>query len=365
MLPARGPLSARSIARRRLASQRLPGPPQEDPAAVVRRLGAMQSQDFLEAQWAIGQRLHGWGEEEVHAAFQRGELLRTHVLRPTWHFVVPGDLRWMQALTVARVHARNRTVYAEVGIDPATAERATRVICAALEADRRPLTRAELGDALGAAGIEASGSRLAHLVMYAELESAICNGPMRGRRHTYLPFDAVVPAGAQPSRDQALAELARRYFLSHGPATLGDFAWWSGLTLSDCRDGVAAIAGELREEHGPDGTAWYSDPALRDPPPRTQAMLAANVDELIVAHQDLKAALPRPGVLDPPFDRLVLVDGLAVGRWRRDLTARAVRVEVRLVERLGARRTAMLEAEVRRFGRFLGREPELIVEMIR
>ena len=267
----------------------------------------------------------------------------------------------MQALTADRVHAKNRLVYHRNDLGPQLLERSVRIILAALEAAGRPLTRAELGAALAERGIEATGNRLAHILMYAELECAVCNGPMQGRQHTYLPADDVVPVTPLLDRNEAVLRLARRFFTSRGPATLRDFAWWSGLTRGEAGGVVSALEAELRVDHDLDGTPWFSDPEIPQQAGAAGALLLANADEAVVAYQDLRIAPLCPGVLDPPWDRLVLIDGHAVGRWRRRVTRRTARIEIELVQRLSSTRMGRLDREVRRFSRFLDLEPQLTV----
>jgi hypothetical protein len=219
------------IARRRLLNERLVGPALTTPADVVSWLGAVQSQDYAGAKWAVAQRARGCSDRDVELACDRGDIVRTHVMRPTWHFVAPADARWMLELTAPRVHAANAYYYRKLELSPRTFERSNAALALALEGGKH-LTRVELARALAGAGIRAEGVRLAYLLMRAELDALICNGSRRGKQFTYALFDERVPRAAPLARDEALAELTRRYFTSHGPATVQDFAWWSGLTVA-------------------------------------------------------------------------------------------------------------------------------------
>jgi hypothetical protein len=206
--------------RRRLVEQRLAGEPFDDVGEAVRRLGAVQAQEFAEAKWSLAERTCDCDDAVVEAAFTRGDIIRTHVLRPTWHFAAREDVRWLLRLTRPRVHALNRYMYAKVELDAALLVRAHEVLARTL-ADGEALTRSDLAERLAAAGIQAAGLRLGYVLMHAELEELICSGPRLGKQHTYALLDQRVPHSPldDMSRDAALDELVSRYFRSHGPAT--------------------------------------------------------------------------------------------------------------------------------------------------
>ena len=218
------------LIRRRLANQRLSRSSFRTPADVVAWLGAMQSQDYPGAKWGIGLRA-AVTDDEVDRACDDGMIVRTHILRQTWHFVARDDIRWMLALSGPRVDAISAHYYRKMELDERTFTRSRKVLGRVLR-DGTYLTRPELGAALGRAGITASGIRLAFLTMRAELDAVICNGPRRGNQRTYALLEERVPPAKPIDRDEALTKLALRYFTSHGPATLRDYVWWSGLTFA-------------------------------------------------------------------------------------------------------------------------------------
>ncbi len=346
-------MDRRAIIRRRFGAQRLFGRPLAAPGDVVAWLGALQAQEYAEAKWSIGQRMAGCTDDDVEAAFARGDLLRTHVLRPTWHFATPADIRWLLALTGPRVQKQNAYMYRQTGLDDATLGRSTEVLEAALDGGE-PRTRKELAGSLAAAGIETDGMRLAYVMMWAELEALICSGPRRGKQQTYALLAHRAPPVAPLDRDAALAELARRFFRSRGPATVRDLALWSGLTLADARAGVQAVAGELECETDDDGTAWYADPGAPWHDVVPGAFLIPTYDETVMGYQDLRIVLdrppPRPGLLQ----RAIVIDGLAVGSWSRTITPREAIIDALLFRPLGREEAAALEEAVERFGRFNG-----------
>jgi DNA glycosylase AlkZ-like len=257
------------VAQRRLRNERLVGPAFAAPADVVSWLGAVQSQDYGGAKWAVAQRARGCSDADVEEACDRGDIVRTHVMRPTWHFVTSADARWMLELTAPRVHAANAYYYRQLELDERVFTKSHAALAAALRGGRH-LTRVELGHALERAGIRAAGTRLAYVLMRAELDAVICSGPRRGKQFTYALFDERVPASKPLARDQALAELVRRYFASHGPATVQDFAWWSGLTVADGTKGIDLAKASHHAAPRPEKTDDSPPSELRRVPRRLQ-----------------------------------------------------------------------------------------------
>ena len=343
-----GPLT---IVRRRMREQRLAGEPFADPAEAVGFLGAMQSQEFAEAKWSISERTGGLTDAEVQEAFDRGEILRTHVLRPTWHFVTPADIRWMLRLTAPRVHAGNRSRYRDLGLDSEVLARSHELMAQVL-GDGDPRTRRELGEALARAGLDTDGQRLAHTVMHAELEQLIVSGPRRGRQHTYLLFDDRVPPAVDRAPDDPLAELASRFFTSHGPATVRDFCWWSGLKVADARAGVEAAGDRLAVAHE-DAAPWFAAPVARSQGETGGAFLIPMYDELGVGYRDLRMVMPEQPPRDGLMSRPIVIAGATVGSWKRTLSTRAVVVQATLFKELSKSETKKLVAVVERFGSFL------------
>ena len=238
----------KAIADRRLGSALLAdGPRPAAPADVVRWFGAVQAQDFGPAKWSLGQRLPGTTDAEVQRAFDAGQFLRTHVLRPTWHFVTPDDIRWLLQLTGPRVHAANAYAYRRAGLDDHALAKAHDLLAEALDGGEHR-TRKELAGVLGGAGLPTAGFALGYVLMHAELDGLICSGAMRGKHHTYTLLERRVPPAPARDPDEALAKLVTRYFTSHGPATAKDLRWWSSLTLRDIARGVELAGDRLRRE---------------------------------------------------------------------------------------------------------------------
>jgi hypothetical protein len=346
-----------AIAPRRLANQHLLSP-LRTATAVVRALGAVQAQDYGSATWALAQRASGLTDTDVERAFASGAFLRTHVLRPTWHFVLPEDARWMVELTAPRIRASQAYHERTLGLAASEFRKSNRALERALEGGRQR-TRPELAVLLRRGGVRApTGQHMGQLLMRAELDRVIISGPRRGKQFTYALFDERVPASPPRERDEALVDLIRRYFTTRGPATLQDFAWWSGLTVADATRGAAAV-GTALERSTDDGRAYWHAPSRGARPAARVAHLLPNFDEYVVGFRDrsavaerLLAARPRHRV-DGLIGHVVVVDGQIVGGWRRTL-GKTVHVQLQLLVPLTAGEHELIRRAARRFGRFLG-----------
>jgi hypothetical protein len=330
----------------RLKNQKLLSSRVRTPEDVVAWLGAVQAQDYTGAKWALALRARGLSDESIDDAFTHGRILRTHVLRPTWHFVTPADISWMLALSSDRLRRINLTYGSKLGLDERWLRRARAQIERALDGGVT-LTREEIAVVLGRARIEARGQRLAHLLFDLEQHAVICSGPRRGKQFTYALFSARVPRSADISREEALGKLATHYFRSHGPATLRDFVWWSGLRTADARAAVQIARVETLPAaptaERVSGAHW----------------LLPNYDEYLVAYRDRDAVIDRSrsrnlGVFtSAEFPHHVILDGRVAGSWRRQITDRAVTVEVSPYRVLTRPQREALVHECERYGRFL------------
>lgn len=310
-----GSATPRDIVTRRLRAQLLTSPLEGGPASVVRHLGAVQSQELGLALWSVGQRSAA-GRAAVLAALDAGTVLRTHVLRPTWHFVAAEDLRWLQALTGARVGAQARSHARRAGVDEELLRRCLPVIEKALAGGAHH-SRSEVRDALARHGVDVSPALLAHVLIEAELGSVVTSGPLRGGRPTYALGVERIPRGPDLAGEQALAELARRYLRGHGPATAPDLAWWASLTLGQARLGIHLIGDEV-ERIEVDGVTYLTTADQSAAPAPAAAHLLQPFDELVVGYQRQSRALsyadPRAS-RDPNTRRHPLLLGASVRGW--------------------------------------------------
>jgi Winged helix DNA-binding domain len=316
----------------------------------VRRLGAVQAQEFEMTLWSLARRTSD-SRERLLDQFARGDIVRTHTLRQTWHFVHRSDLEMVQAATAHRVHLSNVPLYREAGLDDRTLHNAAEVVLATL--NDGPATRTELGARLGAVGLPSSGLGLGTIMMWAELECLVASGPLLGKQHTYVRWPG---SGRRPPAEEAAATLAERYFASHGPAGLDDFMAWSSLTKTAVR---AAVDGLPLERTVIDDVEylWLGDLDLREWV-SPQVELLNGYDEYIsglgprakrwldLAH----LARERPGT---PIG-VVMVDGQLAGHWRRRVTASQVEVEVLPLRQLTPEESAALDRNADAFGAFVG-----------
>jgi hypothetical protein len=346
-----------SVVRRRYHTHRFAAPLFLTPTAVVAHFAAVQGQDFLPAMWALGLRTAGATEASVEQAINDRQLVRTWPLRNTVHFVTAEDVRWLLELSAPRAlkdNARRR----ELELDEAVFAQSRRVIERELQ-DGQPRSRPALRQALDDAGISTAGQRGIHIMGRLAQEGLICIGPRAGKQQTFVLLDAWLPPARPRTRDEALAELARRYFAGHGPATLKDYTWWSGLAAAEARAGLAMARPYLAQEAIGGETYWFDPAAPVGEIPSPAAHLLPFVDEYLVAYKDRSAVLPAVynemvdsgGVI---FHQPILMDGLVVGIWTRTMKKEQVVIETKLFRPLSDAEQAALNSAGARLGVFLG-----------
>jgi hypothetical protein len=328
-------------------------------------MGAVQAQDFLYSLWALGLRLPGLSEVDIEQAIADRTILRTWPMRGTVHFVPAEDAAWMLRLLSPRVANSYRNVHQKAGLDAATFSKSTDVLTDALQG--KQLTRNEVYAVLEEAGISANhntpvGSRGLHIVGQLAQEGLLCFGPRRGKQPTFVLLDQWVANPRILRRDEALAELTRRYFSSHGPATEYDFAWWSGLTVSDARIGLEMAKPHLETETVRDQAYWFArstTSAIRKS--SRAAHLLPAYDEYTVAYKDRRALLDpknrRAANVRGTYDILrpvIVIGGRVVGTWKRMIKRDAAEIEIKPLTRLSKTHEKAIDAAARRYGRFLG-----------
>ena len=361
------------LRRLRLHVQQLRAPRATSPADVVRRFVAVQSQEFVPAQWGLAARIPAEQRPDgasVAAALDRGEILRTHVLRPTWHFVDPEDARWLMELSAERVHRQNATYYRRVGVEGELAARGLDVVAASLAGGHR--TRAELTTALEAAGLTFTGLAFTYLLMLAELERVAISGANAGKQRTYAAFDERVPASAPKPRDEALVELAGRFIRSRGPVTDRDFSAWSGFTLGDTRLAFATVVdrseGRVQTVEVQGATHWHDAEVTADAE-ATMGPVGAGVapgvvdllqayDEYIMGYAAPRAYLQPAGRSTPVIPEFPMhalaIDGVLAGRWAPAVQAKRAVVKVVPWRPFSPAEERSLQASVAEVERFLG-----------
>jgi hypothetical protein len=348
------------VAQFRLHNQRIANTSFTEPKDVVRWMGAVQAQDYLGSLWAIALRMQDASETDIENAIAEKTIVRTWPMRGTLHFVAATDVRWMLTLLAPRMIARSAFRHKQLELDEPLLRKSNTVLVRALRGHRQ-LTRQELAAHLKRSGVATGGQRLIHIIWRAALEGLICQGTRRGKQFRFALLDEWLPASKPLNRDEALAELATRYLASHGPATLQDFQWWSGLPMKDARAAIASV--ESQFQHGiVDGrTYWFPPPeprARKAPPP---GYLLPAFDEFLVGYRDRRA------VLDPDLSRRhaqpntggmlspsIIIDGRVVGTWRRVLKKGSVLIAPTLFTALSRYEKKALALAATEYGAFLG-----------
>jgi hypothetical protein len=293
-------------------------------------MGAVQAQDYLAALWAVGVRMPGATEAGIELALAERRIVRTWPLRGTLHFVAAADVRWILALAAPRAMAQAAARLRQLELDQATLDRSRDILATTLQGGRQ-LTRAAIYAALESGGIATAGQRGIHIIGRLAQEGLMCFGPRDGKQPTFVLLEEWVPAAKMLAREEALAELARRYVTSHGPVTLKDFVWWSGLTTADARAGMDLAQAHVVQEKIAGQTYWRpaSGPVMDSPSPAAHLLPA--FDEYLVGYQDRRAVLDPQmvkrinaggGMLNPT----IVFDGQVAGTWKRTLKKDSVTI---------------------------------------
>lgn len=313
-------MTFKDILRMRLAAQRLTGEKPVTPVALLAELGAMQAQDYGMSKWAIGLRLEMSTHDQVELAIDKGELIRTHVLRPTWHLIRAADVRWMLAITAPQIKAATAFRERWLELDEKTFRRCEKVMEKALVRDKF-LSRTALMSLLNKAGILTDDNRSSHILLRMELDGIICSGPRQGKQITYALLEERIPPADKPSREESLAELTRRYFNGHGPATLYDFTWWSGLSVKDGKKGIELLGSKLHQREVGGKQYWFL-PGQDVSPKLPPALLLPAFDEWMIGYTDRaglfateheRKIITTNGIFRP----VLLCNGQAAGSWRQ------------------------------------------------
>jgi hypothetical protein len=350
------------IARWRLRTQHLVRPHAGSAREVVGSLLAVQAENAGQAAWAVAARTQNPDQADLAALQDDGAVLRTHVLRPTWHFVRAEDLGWLLDLTGPRIRQiTGRQLRDAHGLDERSADQAVTTVAEIL-ADRGQLTRAQLADELRERGIGDSGQLLMLLLAHAELAGLICSGRLVGGEHTYALLDERVPAPRRLGRTEALAEVALRYFTGHGPATERDLAYWATLTLTDVRAGLHQVRDQLGSFQHDGRTFWHAPGEAPGGPQQPGGHLLQILDETYRGYQDSRWLLDAAG--DAPRGRetaigMALVDAQLRAAMRRTITSGHVQFDLRPYRALAPAETQALEKAARRYGDYLRLEARL------
>jgi hypothetical protein len=352
-------MTSSDVAQQRFHNQHIAGTTFRKASEVVAWMGAVQAQEYLGSLWAIGLRTRDAIEHDIEQAVFDRTIVRSWPMRGTLHFVVPADLRWMLKLLAPRVIARSASRYRQLKLDGETFLRCHAVLARALLGGKQ-LTRLELATALELAGIATGGERLMHIIVRAAMEGLICHGARRGKQFTFALLDEWVRVTNNLTHDEALAELAKRYFASHGPATLQDFKWWSGLTMAEVGAGVASLDSHFEQASVDGKKHWFAKDASRAKGVQPAAYFLPAFDEFLVGYKDRSAVLGdnhdrqhgqrnAGSVLSPA----IVINGRVVGTWKRTLNKGSVIVAPQLFTSLSKTEERAVARAAVRYGAFL------------
>jgi len=348
------------IIQSRLVNQQIAQSQFRRPEEIVRYMVALQAQEYAMARWAIGLRLPDITDADVEKAFNEGHILRTHIMRPTWHFVAPEDIRWMVALTAPRVNAINAFMYRKCEIDIKTFSRCNDILIKSLEGGKH-LTRQALKTELDKEIITGDGVRLSCLMMKAELDGIICSGPRDGKQFTYALMDERVPATKPLSPEESLITLTKRYFTSRGPAQIQDFVMWSGLTVKDARMGISELPDEFIHENFEGKIYIHRPDFLPDSKKLQSTFLMPDYDEYGMSYKDRSAIFSLPPTilknskLNIPYNRMIVVDGQIVGSWKRTIKNKELVIETELFKPINKRQQKEVNSAIRKYSTFIGK----------
>lgn len=293
---------------------------------IVGCMGAMQAQDFSMAKWAIGVRLLKSTDKLIESAIDKGEIIRTHLMRPTWHFVSSDDIYWMLELTAPQIKASLKSRDKELEINKFIYEKSNFIIENALHGGKH-LFREELVSGLEQANIATDNNRASHLLLRAELDGIICSGTTKNNKITYALLSERVPKAKVFTREEALSKLAQKYFTSHGPATLQDFVWWAGLSVTESKHALEMIKSNLVSETIDNQTYWFTDLFSIPNIDKELVCLLPAYDEFIISYKDRTATLPfeihnkavsNNGIFRPT----IVIKGQVRGLWKRTIKKR-------------------------------------------
>ncbi len=314
-------MTSMKILQIRLYNQLLSGNDMKEPHEIVSYMGAMQSQAFDMARWAVGARLEGSTDRMIEEAINEAKIIRTHVLRPTWHFVAAEDVHWMLELSMPRQLPIYTSYIKMTGTGPDIFPRIWPSVEKALR-DHNHLTRQELTDRLVAEGFPVNMNAVQHALSFAELEGLICNGKISGKKQTFCLLQERVPKKQSLSKEESLEKLARKYFTSHGPATIHDFIWWSGLLASDAKAALELIKDDFISEEINGRTFWMKNDIKVPAKAEDSVLLLPQFDEMVVSYKDRTEmigdehygkVMTKNGLFSPT----IMLNGEIVGSWRK------------------------------------------------
>jgi len=357
-------MNLKDIAKTRLINQQIARTQFKSVKEIIGWMGAMQAQDYNMAKWAAGVRLPGSTEKMIDEAVSSGKIIRTHILRPTWHFVLPEDLNWMIELAAPRFKTSFKSRWKSMGLTETIFKKSNSIIEKAL-ARGKHLTREELLSQLQKAKIPTGEQKIFHLMFRAELEGIICSGFIKNKKQTYALLCERVPKSKVLKKDEALTRLAQKYFSSHGPATLQDFVWWSGLKVADARQGLEMTKSEFISEKIDEQTYWFSDSSGKSKTNKKSVYLLPAYDEFIISYKDRSAAIPiedkkkaisNNGIFRPT----IVINGQVAGIWKRTMKEDKIIIETNFFHSPDESMKSSVRSAAAKYGDFFNKKIEVV-----
>lgn len=345
----------------RLKNQQLTETRFSNPEKLVSHFGAMQAQDYAMAKWAIGLRT-AKTEKEIECAINEGSIIRTHILRPTWHFVAAEDIYWMLELTAPNVKRLIISTAAKMGLRESSLntynERLQKLL-----SNNNHLTREEIISGLGSINGNADAISPVLIMMNAELDGIVCSGKMRGKKFTYALLEERVKTTNKISKDEALAKLAGKYFKSHGPATIQDFSWWSGLSLTNSRLALELIKPELASFQIEGNTYWFYEVSISTKDDTILHLLPA-FDEFLISYKDRTASIalehqPLAFTKNGIFNPVIAINGKVEGTWKRSIKKETVKIEIKPIGSFDRDTSELIINKAKMYGDFLDLKVEI------
>jgi hypothetical protein len=324
-------MTVKEIIAHRLVNQQIAGSSIKSPEEMVSHMVAMQAQDWNMAKWAIGLRVPGLKEADIDKAFNDGKILRTHMMRPTWHIVTPADIRWMLQLTSPRVQAFNANYYRKQELDKNIFRKCNAILGKSLM-DHQYKTRTDLRQVFSKAKIATDDLRMTLIMMNAELEGLVCSGPKKGKQFTYSLLEERVAASKPLNKAEALHQLTARYFKTRGPATVKDFSWWSGLTLKETREGVDSLDSHFLHEVVNESEYIFYNQPVKDLGKLQTTFLIPDYDEYGISYKDRTIYDKGNGgetLKSADFYHAIAVDGYFGGTWKKTLKGNRHVIEIK------------------------------------
>lgn len=353
-------MTSTDISNIRLISQQVASTKFKTVKDIVGWMGAMQAQDYAMSKWAIGARLPNSTDKVIQAAIDKGEIIRTHLMRPTWHLVSADDIYWLLELTAPRIKASAKSRHNELGVTESLQKKCNAIITEALTGGNH-LTKEELAPRFEEANIDINSNRFYHFMLCAELDGIACSGAIKGNKQTYALLNERVSKPKSLTREEALKKIAHKYFSSHGPATLQDFSWWSGLSVSDARNALDMVKSNFVSETVGAETYWFSNSFSKFTNDNHRAYLLPAYDEFIISYKDRSPSLqlenhPKAVSNNGVFKPVIVINGQVAGLWRRTIIKDRVVVETDFFQSPNKSIKGLIEKEAEIFGSFLGKK---------